>query len=99
VWFINNSGGSQLFGATIGGNLWVNENSATLPGSEVAVVVDDTVGGNVEVMDDSGPGDSLVGGNVVYRNLQCQGNTPGVSDDNSGTNTVAGKKLGQCAGL
>lgn len=99
VRFINNSGGSQLFSPTIGGNLSVNENSATLPGSEVAVVVRGTIGGNVEVNDNSGPGDSIVGGNVIHGNLQCQGNTPGVSDGNVGPNTVSGNTEGQCAGL
>jgi hypothetical protein len=99
VLFINNSGGSQLFGVTIGGNLWVNENSATLPGSEVAVVVHSTIGGNVTVNDNSGHQDAIVGANVIDGNLQCQGNGPGVSDDNVGPSTVGGKKLGQCAGL
>jgi hypothetical protein len=99
VSFINNSGGSQLFRVTIGGNLSVNENSCTLSGCEVAVVVDSTVGGNVEVNNNSGPGDSTVGANVIHGNLRCQGNTPGISDDNVGPNTVDGKKLGQCAGL
>lgn len=99
VHLINNSGGSQIFHATIGGNVRVNRNSATLPGSEVAVVVSSTVGGNVQVLDNSGPQDAIVGGNVIGGNLRCQGNTPGVNDDNVGPNTVDGKKLGQCAGL
>jgi hypothetical protein len=98
VRFINN-GVSQVFAATIGGNLRVNKNSATLPGSEVAVVVNDTVGGNVEVLDNNGPQDSIVGANVIGGNLRCRGNTPGVNDDNVGPSTVDGKKLGQCAGL
>jgi acetyltransferase-like isoleucine patch superfamily enzyme len=100
VHFINNSGGgSQIFNATIGGNVQVNQNSAILPGSEVAVVVNSTVGGNVQVLDNSGPQDAGVAGNVIGGNLRCQGNTPGVNDDNIGPNTVDGKKLGQCAGL
>jgi hypothetical protein len=99
VHLINNSGGSQIFHATMGGNVRVNKNSATLPGSEVAVVVNDTVGGNVEVLDNNGPGDSIVGANVIGGNLRCRGNTPGVNDDNVGPSTVDGKKLGQCAGL
>jgi hypothetical protein len=99
VQLINNSGGSQIFHATIGGNLRVNKNSATLPGSEVAVVVNDTVGGNVEVLDNNGPQDSIVGANVIGGNLRCRGNTPGVNDDNVGPSTVDGKKLGECAGL
>ncbi len=98
VHLINNSV-SQIFDATIGGNLRVDQNSATLPGSEVAAVVNDTVGGNVQVLDNSGPQDSGVGGNVIGGNLRCKGNTPGVSDDNVGPSTVDGKKLGQCADL
>jgi hypothetical protein len=95
---INNQAGVNVFRATIGGNLSVNENSCTLQGCEVAVVVNSRVGGNVEVNDNSGPQDSGVGGNVIGGNLRCQGNTPGVSDGNS-PNTVNGHKLGQCSSL
>ena len=95
---LSKNGPSQVFSATIGGNLWVNENSCTSPGCEPAVAVNSTVGGNVVVNDNSGPSGAIVGGNVIYGNLQCQGNTPGVTDGGDGPNTVSGNKLGQCAG-
>jgi hypothetical protein len=92
VRFINNAVASQIFFATVGGNLSVSDNPS--PGSEVAVVVGDTVGSNVQVNNNSG--DVLVGGNVIGGNLRCVNNSQGVSGD---TNTVNGKKLGQCSGL
>jgi hypothetical protein len=95
----DNTAPAQVFSVTVQGNLSVSGNSANSPGAEVAVVVNSLVGGNVRVIDNSGPGDSIVGSNVINGNLQCQGNTPGVTDDNLAPNTVAGNKLGQCAGL
>ncbi|MBV8120764.1 MAG: hypothetical protein JO081_12605, partial [Alphaproteobacteria bacterium] len=43
-----------------------------------------------------------VAGNMIGGNLVCVGNTPAANDVVSGTpnpNTVAGHKLGECAGL
>jgi hypothetical protein len=97
--FVNNEE-SQLFNPTIGGNLVIKDNSATLPGSEVAVVVRGTIEGNVEVNANSGPeGSVIVGGNEIGGNLRCHGNTSGVTDDSVGPNTVGGKTQGQCTGL
>jgi hypothetical protein len=97
---INNRGaGPDIFNTKIGGNLSVIGNSNNLAGNPGAAITGDTVGGNAEVSDNGAPSNTLVGGNTIGGNLQCQGNTPGVSDDNSGTNNVRGKKLGQCAGL
>jgi hypothetical protein len=98
VRFINN-GISQVFNATIGGNLSVSDNSSTASGgNEVAVAASNTVGGNVQVNNNSGTGNEavLVGSNVIGGNLRCVNNSPGVSGS---PNTVNGKKLGQCSGL
>jgi hypothetical protein len=41
----------------------------------------------------------LVSRNTIGGNLQCAGNTPGVTDGGSPIpNAVAGNKQGQCAG-
>jgi predicted acyltransferase (DUF342 family) len=91
VRFIN-SGISQVFNATIGSNLSVSDNLSG--GNEVAVAVGNTVGGNVQVNNNSG--EVLVGGNVIGGNLRCVGN----SQQPSGSpNTVNGHKLGQCSSL
>jgi hypothetical protein len=96
----NTSGGCAATGpGSVGGNVQVNGNlSSYYP---AAIVSDNTVGGNVQVNDNSGSGpygSSDVGGNKIQGNLQCQGNTGGVTDNN-GANTVGGNKQGQCAGL
>jgi hypothetical protein len=98
VRFIANVGGSQIFGATIGGNVSVNDNPTATPGAEAAVLVNGTVGGNVDVSNNSGSG-LIVGNNVIGGNLRCVNNSQGVTDDNVGPNTVNGRKLGQCSGL
>ena len=86
--------------ATIGGNLVVKDNSAPSPGAEAAVVVRGTIEGNVEVNGNSAPqGSIIVGGNEIGGSLRCRGNTPGVTDDSVGPNSVGGKRQGQCAGL
>jgi hypothetical protein len=98
VRFIND-GISQVFNATIGGNLSVNDNSSTASGgNEVAVAGGNTVGGNVQVNNNRGTGNQavLVGSNVIGGNLRCVNNSPGVSGS---PNTVNGKKLGQFSGL
>ncbi|MBV8092337.1 MAG: hypothetical protein JO110_03705 [Acetobacteraceae bacterium] len=101
AWFVNMSGGAQVLGAEIGGNLLVSDNgTATAGGStQAAVVTNSTVYGNVKVFNNSGPSAQVVGGNVIYGNLFCQDNTPDVNADNDGPSTVGGNKLGQCAGL
>lgn len=98
VRFINN-GISQVFAATIGGNLSVSDNSSG--GDEVAVAAGNTVGGNVQVNNNSGTGNQavIVGGNVIGGNLRCVGNSQQPTDDNVGPNTVNGHKLGQCSSL
>jgi hypothetical protein len=45
------------------------------------------------------PFNNFVGFNMIGGNLQCAGNTPSPPGVSGGNNTVAGHKLGQCAGL
>jgi hypothetical protein len=62
-------------------------------------VLENNVGGNAQVNNNSGSMASGVSRNTIGGNLQCAGNTPGVTDGGSPTpNTVAGNKQGQCAG-
>ena len=75
---------------TIGGNFLCRDNAA--PCFAVAL----TVGGNAEFARNAG-GMSFVEGNTIGGDLACAGNT-GVSDYGD-PNSVAGKKLGECAGL
>ena len=95
----NNPSYAQISKIAIKGNLSIDRNSSNLPGAIVALVADNTIGGNVDVIGNRGPGNMIVGANVIQGNLQCQDNTPGVGNDNIALNTVAGNKLGQCAGL
>jgi hypothetical protein len=77
----------------ISGNFRCSNNSA-LCDAEVG-----SVGGNVQVNNNTCTAEfpCVVGGNTIGGNLSCQGNT-NVTDNNV-PNTVAGHKLGQCAGL
>lgn len=77
-------------GGSVKGNLSVDGNSGG--GSRVSAV---SVGGNVQINDNIG-GTTLIEGNEIVGNLQCLGN----SDVSNGgfSNTVVGKKQGQCAG-
>jgi len=75
----------------VGGNLIFNNNTSVING-----LVDPPVPGEVD--SDS----SEIMTNVVGGNLICQGNTPAAQvnpDDGGQPNTVAGHKIGQCAGL
>src|ERR1700693_1277519 len=56
VRFIANGGSSQIFSATVGDNVEVNDNPTSTPGAEAAVVVSSTVGGNVVVSNNTGSG-------------------------------------------
>jgi hypothetical protein len=75
-------------------------------------LIRDQVGGNVifsnnaSVLTEAGPGidsdSSEVMTNIISGNLICQGNSPAAQvnpDDGGQPNTVAGHKIGQCAGL
>jgi hypothetical protein len=75
---------------TIGGNFLCQNNSAPCFAQR------GSIDGNANVSHNSG-GTSIVAGNKIDGNLLCFGNTAVV--DASAPNTVAGKKLGQCAGF
>jgi hypothetical protein len=77
-----------LVRTTISGNFICANNSAR------CVAEFGSVGANVQVNNNTG-GTSIVSHNSIAGNLSCHGNT-GVA---GGFNTVAGNKLGQCAGL
>jgi hypothetical protein len=81
----NTNPGASL---TIAGNFLCQSNSGPVG------AVGGSIGGNANVSQNTG-GTSLVAGNTIGGNLLCFGNT-GVRGSN--TNTVEGKKLGQCAG-
>jgi hypothetical protein len=74
----------------IDGNFTCNNNVAL-----VCFAVNGQVQGNVQINNNR---QAQVIGNTIGGNLQCQGNTGGATD-NGQPNTVAGHKLGQCAGL
>jgi hypothetical protein len=76
---------------SVGGNVQVNNN--VVANVEVEF---NTVQGNVQVNNNT-PDFAFVEGNNIGGNLSCQGNA-GVRDEGN-PNTVAGHKLGQCAGL
>jgi hypothetical protein len=95
--FINNHAGVDVGHATIGGNLSVSDNTIANDTGENVAISPNNVGGNVQVNNNTGG--VIVGGNEIGGNLRCRGNPSGVTDDNSGPNTVDGKKQGQCAGL
>ena len=75
---------------TIIGNFACHDNPAPCFGVSL------TIGGDAQVSHNQG-GISYVEGNTIGGNLLCDGNT-GIADYGS-PNIVAGKKLGQCAGL
>jgi hypothetical protein len=83
-------------GGKVGGNVRFVTNTGGA-GNTLAVISLAAIEGNVEV-EDNASGDSVVGGNNIGGNLNCQGNG-NVTDGGLGANTVGGKKLGQCAGL
>ena len=87
-----NSDSCVARGGSVGGNIQVNGNAGSAGGVAVA---SNTVMGNVLVNNNGKT--SSVGGNNIGGNLSCQGNA-GISDETH-PNTVAGHKLGQCAGL
>lgn len=72
------------------GNIKVERNF--IPPAEVLAVAQNTVGGNVQVFRNTGPGGKNVAGNVIRQNLQCKENDPPF---NGGTN-LARKAEGQC---
>jgi hypothetical protein len=73
------------------GNIQVEEN--IIPPLEALAVGRNTVGGNVQVFKNRGPGQKTVVENVVRQNLQCRRNDePFVGQPN-----VAGKAEGQCS--
>ena len=74
-------------GNTIQGNLQVSGNSAAIE------ISDNTVGGNLQVQNDTGPSTDVTG-NRVSKNLQCE-NDAAIS----GGGNSAQKKQGQCASL
>ena len=95
---------------TIDGNLMIEGWSGLWLG-----VIRTTVGGNLKIADTTGtqtgegPFEGVldsteVVSNTVGKNLICSGNSPAaqIGDaalEGGGTNTVGGKKLGECAGL
>jgi hypothetical protein len=88
----NNSAECVARSGNVRGNVQINNNSGG------AFVLENNVGGNAQVNNNSGS-TSLVSRNTIGGNLQCAGNTPGVTDGGSAIpNTVAGNKQGQCAG-
>jgi len=94
----NNSAECVARGGTVSGNVRVDNNSNV--GGSVAELLFIIVGGNVHV--DNNSGSPFVGANTIGGNLQCAGNTPGVTDSFGGfpdVNKVTGKKQGQCVGL
>lgn len=78
-------------GGTIGGNI-------TVVGTSDYVIFSVIVGGQVTVIgNDTGTNaDNLIEGNTISGNLVCQNNTP---PPTGGSNSVSGKKIGQCTGL
>jgi hypothetical protein len=87
----------------IGGHLTVSYSTI----GPVAIVFN-TITGNVLVSSNTptasfaGTPSPAVGGNTISGNLVCVGNTPAANNVVSGTpspNTVAGNKVGECAGL
>lgn len=72
------------------GNIKVERNF--IPPAEVLAVARNTVGGNVQVFRNTGPGGKNVAGNLVRQNLQCKENDPPF---NGGPN-IARKAEGQC---
>jgi hypothetical protein len=77
-----------ITGSTINGNFSCTGNL------NECVLIGTTVTGNVEI-DNNTSGD--VENNIIDGNLQCLGNTDGVSAEVP--NTVGGKTEGQCAGF
>ena len=73
-------------GNTVGGNLQVSNNTASVG------IVSNHVGGNLQVQNDSGS--TTVSGNQVANNLQCSNN-----QTITGSGNTALKKQGQCAGF
>jgi hypothetical protein len=71
-------------GNTVGGNLQVGSNSATVG------IVANIVGGNLQVQNDTGP--TIVSNNKIANNLQCSGNATITGGGNTAT-----QKQGQCA--
>jgi hypothetical protein len=72
------------------GNITVEHNF--IPPADVLAVARNTVGGNVQVFRNTGPGGKNVAGNVVTQILQCKGND---QPFNGGPNT-ARQAEGQC---
>jgi hypothetical protein len=77
-------------GNIVAGNIKVEDNF--IPPNEFLAVGRNTVGGNVQVFKNTGPGGKSVIGNVVRQNLQCKRNDPPFF---GGPNT-ARKAEGQC---
>lgn len=90
ILFCTGTSGYFVRGVSIQGNFLCQFNSAPCTASS------GSIGGSVDVSQNSG-GTSTVLGNQIDGNLICFRNTA-VTDDGI-PNTVAGKKLGQCAGL
>ena len=77
-------------GNNVAGNIKVENNF--IPAPDVLAVARNTVGGNVQVFKNTGPGGKNVIGNVVGQNLQCKRN----DQPFTGGPNVARKAEGQC---
>jgi hypothetical protein len=84
----NNVGGCRLAYLVIGGNVECSGNGK-------CSVESDVVADNVTVNNNYATA-PLIDGNVIGRDLKCNGNTP---TPIGGNNLVAGDKAGQCGGL
>lgn len=105
------SGNVQLIGtrasnavcrSTIGGNLAVHEaTGTTVVGDPQACSAGNTIGGDVDLHDNSGPppvASVLISDNRVAGDLQCQHDQP-AADGTGGSNQVGGAAHGECVPL
>jgi hypothetical protein len=93
VQVINSGPSGDVDTNTVGGNVEFDGNTGG-----GGFVYSNNVDGNLQVDDNTG-GSTDIDTNTVGGNLTCQGNTPPPSNFGFSKNTVAGNKLGQCAGL
>ena len=96
---------TRITGSTVGGNIQIEKQSggaivvgpsAPAHPCEVAAgaPLGNTVGGDVQIKDNTTPFSPSVGLNIVGGNLQCEKNAPGPVS--SGFSAVSGSKEGQC---
>lgn len=97
------TGFTRITGSTIGDNLQITKQTSGSilvgPSGHPCKTAGpgNSVGGNIQLLNNTTPFPAKVGLNKVAHNLHCQSNTPGVTS--TGVNIVGGNKMGQCAGF